>query len=223
MIRSYFNEKSHSYKSYPWTVDDIKYFDNVRRIFEDNETIEEFDSAKYEINTCKMPDKGWFDYDGEISTIDAEDFEFWQDLAYSYELMNEHEENIKRGKYREEEIASYKEDKDYFEKNDDLQVILKFGFDLSEYNKNIYLVKGVDKCDYKATWIFESLVDAEAYANEIDGKLYKVNRYELYKASIGLKAFYDVRVELRRDEDNIKEISENELVEFYINNAIDLI
>lgn len=223
MTRQYFNENSKSYRPDPWTVDDIKYFDNIREIFETNETIKEFDSAKYEINVCKIPAQGWFDYDGEISTIDEEAFEFWQDLAITYEVMKEHEENIERGKYSEEEIAKYEEEKDYFEKNDDLQAISKFGFDLPEYNKNIYLVKGTDKYDYKGAWMFEGFVDAEAYANKIDGKLYKVNKYELYKAAIELKQLDDVRIELKRDEDNIKEIFEDDLVEFDTIDAYDLI
>lgn len=223
MTRKYFNSNSKSYKADPWTVDDIKYFENVREIFETNETIKDFDSAKYEINICKMPSQGWFDYDGEISTIDEEAFEFWQDLAYTYELMKEHEENIERGKYSEEEVTKYEEDKKHFENSDDLQSKAKFGFDLPEYNRYIYLVQGTDKYDYKATWIFEGEVDAEAYANKIDGKLYKVNKYELYKAAMELKALDDIKIKLKRDEGNIKEIFEDELVEFDMMNAFDLI
>lgn len=223
MTRNYFNKESKSYRQDPWTVDDIKYFDNIKEIFETNETIKDFDLDKYEINICKMPSQGWFDYDGEISTIDEEAFEFWQDLAITYEMMKEHEENIERGKYNEEEVAKYEEDKKYFEKNDDLQAEVRFGFDLPEYNKNIYLVQGIDKCDYKAIWMFESPVNAEAYANKINGKLYKVNRYELYKASIELKELDDIKTELERDEDNIKEIFDDELMEFDMNDAIDLI
>lgn len=223
MTRQYFNKESKSYRPDPWTLDDIKYFDNIREIFETNETIKDFDSAKYEINVCKMPAQGWFDYDGEISTIDSEAFEFWQDLAITYELIKEHEENIKRSRYSKEEVAKYEEDKKYFENSDDLQAKAKFGFDLPEYNKNIYLVQGIDKYDYKATWIFDGEVDAEAYANKIDGKLYKVNRYDLYKAAMGLKTLDDIKIKLKRDQDNIKEIFEDELVEFDMMDALDLI
>ena len=223
MTRQYFNKESKSYMVEPWTLGDIKYFDNIKEIFETNEIEKEFDSVKYEINICKMPSQGWFNCDGEVSTIDVEAFEFWQDLAITYEMIKKHEENIERGKYSEEEIAKYEKDKKYFEKNGDLQAEVRFGFDLPEYNKDIYLVQGVDKCDYRAIWMFENLVDAEAYANEIDGKLYKVNKYELYKASIGLKMFDDVKIELRRDENNVKEISEDELVEFDMSDAVDLI
>ena len=223
MPRQYYNKYSHSYNLHPWTIDDIKYFDNIKELFETNETIKEFNSVRYAINIEHMPANGWFNYDGEISTIDAEAFEFWQDLAITYELIKEHDENIERGIYTKKAIAQYEEDKSYFENSDDLQNKAKFAFNLLEYNKVIYLVKGVDEYDYKATWIFKDLTDAEAYANKIKGKLYKVNVYDLYKASLELKRLDKIMIELKRNKDNIKEINEDDLIEFNIIDAIDLI
>lgn len=198
MVRQYFNKESKSYKADPWTVDDIKYFDNVKEIFETIETIKDFDSVKYEINISKMPSQGWFNYDEKISTIDKEAFEFWQDLAITYEMMKEHEENIERGMYSKEEVAKYEEDKSYFEKNGDLQAEVRFGFDLPEYNKNVYIVDGKDKYDYRTRETFDTIEEAKDYANKLDKcKIYKANPYELYKATLEIKSYKNVLEEIK--------------------------
>lgn len=209
MTRQYFNKNSNSYKLDPWTVDEIKYFDNIREIFETNETIKAFDSAKYEINIITMPSQGWFNYDGEVSTIDTEAFEFWQDLAFTYDIIDEHEKNIERGKYTEEEIVKYKEDKHYtFQVNADLEAMTKFGMSLPEYNKIVYVVDGKDDAGDKTKVTFDTIEDAKSYANKTNGKIYKANPYELYKATIKLKSFKDVLKELPKKESVLGKIAD---------------
>lgn len=189
MARQYYNNYSKSYKLDPWTTDDIKYFDKIKDIFKSRVTVEKFDSKKYVLNLVKIPSTGWFDYDGEISTINKELFEFWQDFAIAVEVIDRHEENIERGIYTKEEIKEYREKmKCIFFMNENFDTFIEYSKILPEYNIYFYVVNGKDKYGSKIEKILIDYKDAINCVNKLEkAKIYSVNYFELHKVTIGLR------------------------------------